>query len=202
VSEFDSLGSPPWESPEKPETGQAPKKREPELDPERPLEHVSDRELRERAKAKGLDIEISDEPISREEALRAAKLVPASSLAPPAPEPAALSEDEEQRIRDRFGYVSSEKRTKAERDAVAERILRKEGLRAQGITEESYVQDQLEQTRLYIARMLRPHVKAPQDPPTVVDKTSPEAIQERLRRAEKYARWRYRGFVAGEIASL
>jgi hypothetical protein len=36
----------------------------------------------------------------------------------------------------------------------------------------------------------------------VVDKTSPEAIQERLRRAEKYARWRYQGFVAGDIASL
>jgi hypothetical protein len=182
-------------------TGQSPKRRVPELDPGRPLEHVSDRELRERARAKGLEIEVSDEPISKEEALKAAKLVPASSLAPPAPEPALLSEDEEQRIRDRFGYVSSEKRTKAERDAVAERILRKEGLRARGITEESYVQEQLALTREYV-KQLKPLVKAPQDPPTVIDKTSPQAIKERLERAEQYARWRYRGFVEGEVASL
>jgi hypothetical protein len=113
-------------------------------------------------------------------------------------EPSPLSE---QQIRDRFDYTSSETRTKAERDAAAERMLRKAGLEARGITEESYVAEQLALTRVYV-KMLKPLVRAPQDPPTVVDKTSPQAIEERLRRAEKHARWRYRGFVAGEVASL
>jgi hypothetical protein len=183
-------------------TGQFPKKRESEPDPERPLGQLSDRELRERARAKGLEIEVSDAPISKEEALRAAKLVPAPSLAPPSPEPVELSADEEQRVRDRFGYTSSETRTKTERDTAAGRMLRKAGLEARGLTEEVYVQDQLAQTRLYIDRMLRPHIRAPQDPSDVVDKTSPQAIEERLKRAEAHARWRYRGFVEGEIASL
>jgi hypothetical protein len=182
-------------------TGQAPKRRELESGPERPLKDVSDRELRERAAAKGLEIEVSDEPISKEEALTAAKLVPAPSLAPPSPEPVPLSADEEQRIRDRFDYTSSETRTKAERDEAAERMLRKAGLEAKGITEESYVAEQLALTRGYI-KTLKPLVRAAQDPATVVDKTSPEAVKERLARAEKHARWRYRGFVAGEVASL
>jgi hypothetical protein len=190
-------------------TGQSPKRREP-----------TERERREQAARSGLDIEISDQPISQEEVLKAAKLVSASSLPPPIPltdDPeleqrreavkelvikTALSEVEEQAIRDHHRYTESEKRTKAERDQAAERMLRKAGLEAKGITEESYVAEQLEQARLYIARMLRPHVRAPQDPPAVVDKTSPQAVKERLERVEKHARWRYRGFVAGEIASL
>jgi hypothetical protein len=114
---------------------------------------------------------------------------------------AGLSEAAEQQIRDRFGYTESEKRTKAERDEAAERMLRKAGLEARGITEESYVQEQLALTRGYV-RQLKPLVRAPQDPPTVIDKTSPQAVEERLARAEKHARWRYRGFVEGEIASL
>jgi hypothetical protein len=113
----------------------------------------------------------------------------------------ALSEVEEQAIRDRFDYTSSETRSKAERDAAAERMLRKAGLEARGVTEESYVQEQLALTREYV-KQLKPLVRAPQDPPSVVDKTSPQAVEERLRRAEKHARWRYRGFVEGEIASL
>jgi hypothetical protein len=113
-------------------------------------------------------------------------------------EPSPLSE---QQVRDRFDYTSSETRTKAERDATAERMLRKAGLEAKGITEESYVQEQLALTRGYV-KQLKPLVRAPQDPPSVIDKTSSEAVAERLRRAEKHARWRYRGFVAGEIASL
>jgi hypothetical protein len=114
---------------------------------------------------------------------------------------AGLSEAQEQQIRDRFGYTESEKRTKAERDEAAERMLRKAGLEARGITEESYVQEQLALTREYV-KQLKPLVRAAQDPPSVVDKTSPQAIEERLERAEKHARWRYRGFVGGEIASL
>ena len=114
---------------------------------------------------------------------------------------AGLSEAAEQQIRDRFGYTESEKRTRAERDEAAERMLRKAGLEAKGITEESYVQEQLQLTREYV-KQLKPLVRAPQDPPTVIDKTSPQAVKERLARAEKYARWRYRGFVEGEVASL
>lgn len=56
-----------------------------QINPSRPLAGLSDRELRERAAAKGIEIEVSDDPISKEEALRAAKLVPASSLEPPSP---------------------------------------------------------------------------------------------------------------------
>jgi hypothetical protein len=189
-------------------TGQSPKRREP-----------TERERRERAQTASLDIEVSDEPISQEEALKAAKLVSASSISDPlAPTSnplleqrreavkelvikTALSEVEEQAIRDHHRYTSSEKRTKAERDQAAERMLRKAGLEAGGITEESYVAEQLALTREYV-RVLKPLVRAPQDPSTVVDKTSPQAIQERLERAEKYARWRYRGFVEGEIGSL
>jgi hypothetical protein len=183
------------------------------------LADLTDRELREKAAASGLEIEVSDEPISQEEALKAAKLVSASSIPNPlvpTSDPSlerrreavkelviktALSEVEEQAIRDHYRYTSSEKRTKQERDTAAARMLRRAGLEAGGITEESYVEEQLALTREYI-RVLKPLVRAPQDPPSVVDKTSPQAIRERLERAEKYARWRYRGFVEGEIASL
>jgi hypothetical protein len=58
--------------------------------------------------------------------------------------------------------------------------------------EEEYVRKELEQTRLYIESMLRPGT----------EKTTPQAISERLVRAERYARWRFRGFMEGEVASL
>jgi hypothetical protein len=66
---------------------------------------------------------------------------------------------------------------------------------------EVYVQAQLAATQAYTKR-LWPLVKAPQDPSDVVDKTSPQAIKERLERVEKYARWRYQGFLSGEVGSL
>jgi hypothetical protein len=47
------------------------------------------------------------------------------------PEGQALSEAEEQAIRDRYGYTESEKRTKAERDEVAARILAKTAPRSE-----------------------------------------------------------------------
>lgn len=56
--------------------------------------------------------------------------------------------------------------------------------------EETYVAHHLEQTKLFHAQ------------------TSPQAtlstvtLDDRLERAERYARWRYNGFLAGEIASL
>jgi hypothetical protein len=208
---------------------QVPKPRPPEPDPlgeeEEPV--LSNREQRLRLRAAGLEIEISDEPISNEEALRTARVVPASSVEDPAAflrsdQPRAakervveaalselqkpLTELEEQQLRDHHRYTASERRTKAERDEAARKMLaRSDAGRVKPyapLTEEVYVAQQLEEAKRSIARMLRPHVKAPQDPANVVDKTSPEAIAERLRRVEQYARWRYQGFVAGEIASL
>lgn len=57
--------------------------------------------------------------------------------------------------------------------------------------EETYVARELAQTRAYVARI------EPGSP-----KASAEAKAERLRRAEKYARWRYRGWLAGEVFAL
>jgi hypothetical protein len=85
------------------------------------------------------------------------------------------------------------------RDRVAAKIL--EQPQRPPLTEEEYVAEQLALTRAYV-RHLRPLVRARQDPANVVDKTSPQAIAERLERAERYARWRYRGFLNGEIGSL
>jgi len=57
-------------------------------------------------------------------------------------------------------------------------------------TEAEYVLQELEATREYIASL------------KVSDKTTPEAIRKRLERTEAYARWRYQGYLSGEIASL
>lgn len=92
-----------------------------------------------------------------------------------------LSEQEEQEIRDGFGFTPSEQRSQAERQATADRIVG----RSKRLTEDEYVRHEVEQTKLYIQRM----VNKPADP-------------ERLARAEAYARWRYRGFLSGEVASL
>jgi FtsZ-interacting cell division protein ZipA len=188
---------------------------------------LSSREQRLKLRVAGLEIDVSDEPISNEEALGAARVVPASSVEDPAAflhsdRPAAvkervveaalselqkpLTELEEQQLRDHHRYTASERRTKAERDEAARTMLARSDAGIvkpyAPLTEEVYVAQQLEEAKRSIARMLRPHIKAPQDPDNVVDKTSPQAIKERLERVEKYARWRYRGFVEGEIASL
>lgn len=100
----------------------------------------------------------------------------------------AASEHEqgEQAIRDSFGYAASEGRTKVERDQTAARVLG----RSFSLTEDEYVAQALEAARLF-------H-----------DQTSPQATEstktlaDRLERAERYARWRYRGFRAGEVSSL
>jgi hypothetical protein len=92
-----------------------------------------------------------------------------------------LALEEEQRLRERFGYTSSEKRTKAERAA---------GRPSGFPSEREYVERALEAARAY-------H-----------EQTSPGAtlstvsLEDRLRRAEGYARWRYRGFFRAEVASL
>jgi hypothetical protein len=188
---------------------------------------LSNRERRLKLKAAGLEIEVSDQPISNEEAFRTARVVPASSLEDPAAflrsnrsEAAKeqvvevalselqkpLTEIEEQQLRDHHRYTASERRTKAERDEAARKMVARSDAGIvkpyAPLTEEVYVAQQLEEAKRYIARMLRPHVRAPQDPANVVDKTSPQAVVERLERAERYARWRYRGFLNGEIGSL
>jgi len=61
-----------------------------------------------------------------------------------------------------------------------------------GLTEEGYVQACLDQTKAYIEQSLKPGT----------EKVTKLAIQERLARAEAYARWRWAGFHRGEIASL
>jgi hypothetical protein len=65
-----------------------------------------------------------------------------------------------------------------------------QGLRQPTLTEAEYVLQELEATREYIASL------------KVSDKTTPEAIRQRLERTERYARWRYQSFLGGEIASL
>lgn len=104
-----------------------------------------------------------------------------------------LSLAEEQAIRDRFGYSSSETRTKAERDAAAANMLayakKQFGLEAAPmVTEEDYVANEVEITRR--------QMQAGQLKEVIVDGVG------RLERCEAYARWRYKGFMAGEVASL
>ncbi len=108
---------------------------------------------------------------------------------PPPSNLAKTDEDTEQMIRDRFGYTASETRTKAERDEAARRMLAKTGNESWP-DEESYVRHELEQTRRQFAR-------------TSLQATeSTKTLEATLERAERYARWRYRGWRSGEVASL
>jgi len=101
------------------------------------------------------------------------------SIETPAPE-------QEQRLRDFYGYSSSEKRTKAERDAAAARM------RGSGapLTEEIYVAQAVEGARMHFEQT------------SPLATTSTKTLEETLQRAERYARWRYHGFLSGEVASL
>ena len=65
-----------------------------------------------------------------------------------------------------------------------------EALGARDEAEEAYVQEQLAQTRAYAESFRAP------------EKSSPEAIEERLKRAEAYARWRWREYQLGNVFSL
>ena len=107
----------------------------------------------------------------------------------PPVDPELEAELNEQQLRDQLGYSSSETRSKAERDQAAVQILA--GVGATPPSEQAYVEMQLAQTRAYIERI------APGSP-----KATDEAKATRLRKAEEYARWRYRGFLAGDLASL
>jgi hypothetical protein len=100
-----------------------------------------------------------------------------------------LSEAEEQALRDRFGYAKSETRTKAERDAVAAQII---GRASETLTEDAYVAE----------CMKLPPLVAAQAPPSQPQTTYEERYAAARRRQEAYARWRYRGWRSGEVASL
>jgi len=125
----------------------------------------------------------------------------------PAPPPVKDEIDEEQAIRDSFGYAASETRTRAERDAVAARIMGRassevvlprfiefEGelrqiTRSADITEGDYIANEVRVTQEQLkVGLIRTH-------PVVNGK-------DRLNRTADYARWRYRGFLCGEVASL
>jgi len=99
-----------------------------------------------------------------------------------AAEQAAQQELEEQSIRDFWGFTSSETRSKAERDAAAKRMTKNRP----SLTLDSYVQETLQGARLEGERRGE----------------SGELLQDRLKRAETYARWRWAGVQDGSVASL
>jgi hypothetical protein len=156
------------------------------------LSRLSDEELLRLAQEQGIDVSgiVSGDEEHVPSDLQAYEVTRASELAPvPEEEPENVpapsgppSDWQEQKIRDELGYSPSEKRTQAERNAAAERILGEQ--RAGPLTEESYVAHQLAITRLQMQQGLK----------------DPDG--KRLERCEAYARWRWKGFHAGEIASL
>ena len=94
------------------------------------------------------------------------------------------------RARSRFsgitsGIRSKEKRTRAERQAAADAITSE----ASWATEQEYVDFQLEVTKAQFERL-------PEAPDTKI------TMADRLARTERYARWRWQAFLAGEVASL
>jgi len=99
-----------------------------------------------------------------------------------AQEQAAAAELEEQSIRDFWGFTVSETRSKAERDEVARRMTKNRP----SLTLDSYVQETLQGARLEGERRGE----------------SGELLQDRLKRAETYARWRWAGVQDGSVASL
>jgi hypothetical protein len=96
--------------------------------------------------------------------------------------------DAEQLLREGLGYAKSESRTKAERDATAARILGTSGPTIPSL--EVYVEEAKAGARKHHA----------EQSPDARDST--KELEVRIARAEAYARWRYKGFLAGEIASL
>jgi len=106
----------------------------------------------------------------------------------------ALSAHQEQLIRDAFGYAASESRSKAERDATARRITGKVSL---PLTEEEYVRRTVAEALAYSVS-----IGETDAPVKIGDYEHTNRRTDRLRRAGAYARWRWAGFHAGEIASL
>src|SRR5262245_41002021 len=97
-----------------------------------------------------------------------------------------LTETEEQFIRDSLGYSPSEKRGLLERDQAVRRM----GARPGPPSLEEYIAEARRGAELHFAQT------SPQATASV------KTLAETVERAEQYARWRYEGFLAGEIASL
>lgn len=85
-------------------------------------------------------------------------------------EESAAQDLDEEALKKRFGYAPSENRTAAERQAVADKILKKTS--------------RIPSEEEYVAQALRL--------PNLIDRDG----------AERYARWRYRAWLAGEVANL
>lgn len=113
------------------------------------------------------------------------QISPQGAPAPPH-EVESLTEAEEQAIRDYWGYSASEKRTKAERDAVAERILAKcAGDSARAAAIGAYQHAAKEKRRIAKLRSyLQTKVKPADVEPTLA--TMEQAREERI---DGYALW-------------
>jgi hypothetical protein len=99
----------------------------------------------------------------------------------------ALSESEEQVLRDHFGYAASETRTRAEREQAARRITGKDP----GVSLEEYVARNVAVAR---AQMVLPRDVAAED--------FDEYAAASLKNVERYARWRYAGVLDGSVGTL
>lgn len=109
--------------------------------------------------------------------------------------PGALSEADEQALRDHFGYADSETRTKAEREEAASKMLGRPSL---GISLEQYVATTIAEAAAFadsIGEDDKPHEVIPG---VILDNRKTD----RIKRAENYARWRYQGVLDGEVGSL
>ncbi len=139
---------------------------------------------RERKKAEVVDPDLPEVDVSgAPEALGSRPLAALLKLAPAD----ALSESEEQALRDHFGYAQSETRTRAEREKAASGMLGK----TPGMSLEDYVAHNVAVAR---GQMVRPRDVAAED----FDSYTKDSLQQ----VEKYARWRYAGVLDGSVGTL
>jgi len=102
--------------------------------------------------------------------------------------------DLEQALRDRFGYVSSESRSRAERDGVAARILA--GAGGASLTREAYIdRGEALARETFCEQGRRVSVSEGSVTNTLTEK-------QRVGNARRYAAWRWDGFHRGEVSSL
>lgn len=154
---------------------------------------AADAERKRRAREQDVDPELPARDINEEplQAHPSIEKVIAQAI------PGSLSPEDEQKLRDHFGYAKSETRTKAERDATAARILGRPS--AGMISLEEYVRRTVSEALAYSKAINE--TDAPWPIPGT-DRTMENRRTDRLARAEHYARWRYAGFLSGEVASL
>ncbi len=141
------------------------------------------RAYRERKRAEVVDPDLPEVDVSAPDEIGSRPLAALLKLAPTD----ALSEAEEQTLRDHFGYAQSETRTRAEREQAARRITGT----PPGISEEEYVARNVAVAR---AQMVLPRDVAPED--------FDEYASASVKNVEKYARWRYAGVLDGSVGTL